>query len=186
MTEPSLQLPDDPDPGFDPQDPAARMDPPFSLAALIKLGIATLAVIGASFAGQIATMRGLDPWYFSLAKPAFNPPPSVFPIVWTLLYALMAWVLWRLLRLRPDRDGRGPALVLFAVQLALNVLWSWAFFGARNPLAGVFVILALDIAIWAMIAALRRVDRSAALSQIPYALWVGFATILNGAIWTLN
>lgn len=186
MTEPSHQLPDDPDPDFTPQDPAARMDPPFSLSALIKLGIASMVVIGASFAGQIATMKGLSPWYFALTKPPLTPPPVVFPIVWTLLYVLMAWVLWRLLRLRETVSGRTQALIAFGIQLGLNILWSWAFFAANSPLAGLFVILALNIAIWRMIGSVARVDRSAAASQLPYAAWVGFASYLTAGLWWVN
>lgn len=185
MTEPALRLPDDPDPA-EPNGHGRRMDPPTSLAALIKLGIATLTIIGVSFAGQIATMKGLSPWYFNLAKPPLTPPPAVFPVVWTLLYALMAWALWRLLRLREGVAGRKAALVAFAGQLVLNILWSWAFFAANSPLAGLFVIIALNIAIWRMIAALSHVDQAGAASQVPYALWVGFASYLNAGFWWVN
>ena len=186
MTEPSLKLPSDPDPDFDEGDNTGPLEPATSLSGLIKLGIATLVVIGISFAGQIATMKGLDPWYFSLKKAPLNPPPTVFPIAWTLLYGLMAWALWRLLRLRDGSAGRSAALLAFGIQLVLNALWSWAFFGAQSPLAGLLVIAALNIVILRMIVSLWQVDAPAALSQTPYALWVLFATYLNAGVWWLN
>lgn len=186
MTEPALRLPDDPEPQFTPPRRPGETDPPGSLISLIKLGVAIFIVMAASFAGQLATMRGLDPWYAKLAKPAFTPPNLVFPLVWTLLYSIMAWSFWRLLRRPPQQPGRGMAIAAFLVQLGLNVLWSWAFFGARNPLAGVFVVLALDVAIILMIVAIWKVDRAAAAVQVPYACWTLFATALTIAITTLN
>jgi benzodiazapine receptor len=186
MTDPSLRLPDDPDPHLPVERDEDGLERPLSFGALIKLGAALLIVMAASYLGQIATMRGLGAWYNGLAKASFNPPAIAFPIAWTLLYGLMAWALWRIWRAPPDRPGRTAALIAFAVQLALNVLWSWVFFGARNPLGGLFVILALEATIVMMIARFWIVDRSAALSQLPYAAWVAFASVLNAAVWYLN
>lgn len=162
------------------------LDPPFSFTALIKLAIAVTVVFLASLLGQIATMKSLADWYVGLVKPGFTPPNIAFPIVWTLLYALMAWSLWRLLRLPAATAGRERALMIFAGQLALNTLWSWAFFGARNPLAGLAVILALIIAIAMTIRAFAALDRPAAYALVPYGLWVSYAAVLNAAIVWLN
>lgn len=184
MTEPSLKLPDDPDPAL--RRNPARQEPPTSLLGLVHLAIAVALVVAASFLGQIATMRGLTPWYASLVKPAFTPPNAVFPIAWSLLYALMAWAFWRILRLRPGVEGRQTAITLFCGQLALNALWSWAFFGFANPLAGLAVILALEVAILVTLLVFHRLDRWAGMLLWPYLAWVAYAGVLNGAIWWLN
>ena len=78
------------------------------------------------------------------------------------------------------------AIAAFFVQLALNGLWSFAFFGARSPLAGLVVIAALIVAIAATISAFWRLDRTAALLLVPYLAWVAYAALLNGTIWRMN
>jgi tryptophan-rich sensory protein len=121
-----------------------------------------------------------------LAKPFFTPPSAIFPIVWTLLYLMMAvaaWLVWRQQRLAGERR---MAFAAFLVQLALNVSWSWAFFGARSPGAGLIVILLLLAAIGWTIVAFWQVSRVAAWMLAPYACWVVFATLLNGAIYLMN
>ena len=93
-----------------------------------------------SLLGQLATFPNLVPWYAGLTKPGFTPPNGVYGPVWTLLYALMALAFWRILIL-PQQSGRKLAIVLFLVQLALNVLWSYCFFAAHSPLLGLIDIL---------------------------------------------
>lgn len=134
---------------------------------------------GALSAGNITT------WYATLQQPALTPPNWVFGPVWTLLYALMgvaAALVWRERDRRVARIGLG----LFAVQLALNFAWSLVFFGARNPLGGLVVIVPLLVAVALTIATFDRVDRRAALLLVPYLLWTAFATYLNYGIWALN
>jgi translocator protein len=98
----------------------------------------------------------------------------------------MAYALWRILSLPENRPGRSTAIVAFFVQLALNGLWSFAFFGGQSPLAGLVVIAALIVAILATIRAFWRLDRAAGLLLVPYLAWVAYATVLNGTIWQLN
>jgi tryptophan-rich sensory protein len=94
------------------------------------VGIAVIPVIAASIIGQIATYPNLTPWYAGLVKPSFNPPNWIFAPVWTALYVLMAFSVWRVLRLRRNTPARRLGLTLFFVQLALNAAWSWMFFAA--------------------------------------------------------
>lgn len=148
--------------------------------------LALVAVIAASAAGQIATYPDLAPWYAGLIKPAFNPPNAVFAPVWTTLYGLMAFALWRILRLEPTVPARRTALNLFFVQLALNVAWSWMFFAAQNPLLGLLNIVPQLFVILATIVAFWKLDRPAGMCLMPLAAWVAFAATLNGAIWWLN
>lgn len=135
--------------------------------------------------GGWVTAASVKDWYPTLQKPSFNPPYWVFGPVWTVLYAMMGIAAWRIWsRARADR-ARGP-LMLFALQLALNLGWSVAFFGLRAIGAAVVVIVALEAAIVLVMLAFRPIDRLAAGLMLPYALWVAFATVLNVAIWRLN
>ncbi len=140
---------------------------------------------GAAYLGQLATTPNIPTWYAGLEKPWFNPPNLVFPIAWGILYATMAvaaWLVWR----TPVSRSRTVALFAFAIQLALNVAWSWGFFGLQNPLLGLVVIVPLLTAIaWTLIA-FWRVTRPAGILMSPYLAWVAFATVLNVAIYSLN
>lgn len=150
------------------------------------LAIAVLPVVAVSIAGSAATVPQIPSWYAGLAKPPFNPPNWIFGPVWTTLYALMAFAVFRILRVPVGTPGRRRALVLYHLQLLLNFGWSFAFFGANSPLGGLLVIVPLLIAIVATIAAFRPLDRLASGLLWPYLAWVAFATLLNGSIWWLN
>ena len=142
-------------------------------------------VVGAAALGQAATTPNL-PWYHSLEKPRFNPPDFVFGPVWTALYGLMAYALWRVLRLPTATPGRSLAIGLYVVQLTLNVAWTFAFFGARDPALGLVDIVPQLAFVIATALAFGRLDAAAGYGFVPIALWVGFASVLNLAIWRLN
>jgi tryptophan-rich sensory protein len=148
--------------------------------------LAIIAVAAASVVGQIATYPNLAPWYAGLVKPSFNPPNWIFGPVWTTLYLLMAFAVWRILRLPEASAERRRALGLFFAQLALNAAWSWMFFAAHNPLLGLINIVPQILVILATIVAFHRLDKFAAWCIVPLAAWVCFATVLNFAIWRLN
>ncbi|MGA8292047.1 MAG: TspO/MBR family protein [Rhodoplanes sp.] len=147
--------------------------------------ISVSAVAAASVIGQIATYPNLAPWYANLAKPSFNPPNWVFGPVWTTLYLLMAFSVWRILRL-PAGSMRRTALTLFFVQLVLNAAWSWMFFAANSPLLGMVNIVPQTALVIATVVAFYRLDRLAAFCLVPLTAWVAFATVLNFSIWILN
>lgn len=151
------------------------------LALTFLVGICLM--VGALGAGVTAT--SVDTWYAGIAKPSFNPPNAVFGPVWTLLYILMAIAAWRVWRSADADMARGP-LTLFALQLALNLGWSVAFFGLRSIGLAILVILALDLAVLATALKFRRIDGLAAALLVPYLAWIAFATLLNAAIWRLN
>jgi benzodiazapine receptor len=121
-------------------------------------------------------------WYAGLAKPSFNPSAWVFAPVWTVLYVLIAVAGWRTF----ERDRTGWPMKLWWAQLLLNFLWSPVFFAAHRIGLALLVILLLLVAILAFIAASWRQDRLAAWLFAPYGAWVAFASVLNGAIFTLN
>ena len=164
------------------RDTVKRPERHWLLTALLALA----PVVIASVLGNIATMPNIPGWYAGLAKPSFNPPNWIFGPVWTALYALMALAFYRVLRLLPATPGRSPAIVLFLVQTALNAAWSWAFFAARSPAAGLIVIAALWLSIAATLVAFWRLDRISGACFAPYLAWVSFAAVLNFAIWRLN
>ena len=148
--------------------------------------LAVAVVASASLLGQIATYPNLAPWYAGLIKPAFNPPNWLFAPVWTALYALMAFALWRILRLPANMPGRTAALCLFFLQLVLNAAWSWMFFWAHSPLLGLVNIVPQLAFVLATLVALVRVDKRAAWCLAPLAAWVAYASVLNFSIWWLN
>jgi tryptophan-rich sensory protein len=148
--------------------------------------VSVLPVVAVALSASLITQPNIPTWYASLQKPGFTPPNWAFPVAWTLLYAMMAYALWRILSLPENRPGRSAAIVAFFVQLVLNGLWSFAFFGGQSPIAGLVVIAALIVAILATMHAFWPLDRIAALLLVPYLAWVAFATALNAAIWSLN
>lgn len=148
---------------------------------LPALAVALAACFSAAGVGGLATSRSLKDWYVRLPKPSWNPPSWVFGPVWTVLYLIMGIAVWLVWIERGGQDI-GAALVWFAAQLALNVLWSIAFFGLRSPVGGLVVIVALWWAIAATIFVFAPISPVAAALLVPYLAWVTFATVLNGAI----
>ena len=150
-----------------------------ALAAFVVLCFAVAAVGGAVTATSVGT------WYAGLTKPSFNPPHWVFGPVWTVLYLMIAVAGWRVWRRRGESDAR-LALGAWGLQLALNLGWSLVFFGARMiglALAEIVLLLATIVFTATLF---WRIDPLAGALLVPYALWVGFATVLNAALWWLN
>ncbi|SKA22217.1 TspO and MBR related proteins [Enhydrobacter aerosaccus] len=141
--------------------------------------------LGIGLLGSWVTAGSVTSWYPTLRKPSFNPPDWVFAPVWTTLYILMAIAGWRIWRHTPHAGSRLP-LLLFALQLVLNLCWSVTFFGFHSLSGAVVVIVALDMAVLATMFSFRRVDLLAVGLLVPYLLWISFATVLTVAIWRLN
>jgi translocator protein len=146
---------------------------------IVLVGFLAL-VIGGGLGIGVLTLPG--EWYQSLNKPSFNPPNWIFGPVWTILYTLIAIAGWRIWLVAPN----GTAMKIWWAALALNFLWPPVFFRAQQISLALVTILALLAAILAFIAAARRVDQPASLMFVPYAAWVGFASLLNGSIFLLN
>lgn len=123
-------------------------------------------------------------WYAQLVKPSWNPPDWIFAPVWTILYAAMAvaaWLVWR----EVTSERRAP-LAVWTLQLVLNALWSWIFFGLHRPGWAAIEIGLLWLAILATTILFWRVRRVAGALLLPYLVWVSFAAVLNVALWWLN
>jgi len=146
------------------------------------LSIAAPLAVGAI--GGAITLPAIPTWYRGLRKPPWNPPEAVFGPVWTTLYLLMGVAL--VLARHADPAGRPRTEAVFGLQLALNLGWSLAFFGRRDPAAGLVVILLLWAAIAATIGEFWGRRRLAAALLLPYLAWVTFATVLNADIWRRN
>jgi tryptophan-rich sensory protein len=151
-----------------------------------KLIVSILLAEGVGIAGALFTAPAIPTWYAGLHKPALNPPMWVFGPVWTTLYLLMgiaAFLVWRRIGERPEVKA---ALVIYALQLLLNAIWSPGFFALHAPGAALVIISLLWVAIVATIWKFYPISRAASYLLIPYLLWVSFASYLNFSIWRLN
>ena len=159
--------------------PRGRTSDLLGLAAFVALCLAVSAAGGWVTAGSVTT------WYPTLHKPAFNPPNWVFAPVWTTLYLMIALAGWRVWRNRAAAAVR-TALAAYAVQLMLNLVWSFMFFGAHMIGAALADIALLFAAICITAALFWKIDRGAGWLLVPYAAWVAFACLLNYTLWRLN
>lgn len=151
------------------------------------IGLIVLLVVcfaAAGIGGAVTTPK-IDNWYATLIKPSWNPPNWIFGPVWSMLYlcmAIAAWLVWR----QTGLAGAATPLALFGVQLAMNLAWSWLFFGLQNPGLAFLDILLLWTAIIATMVALWFRSTVAGLLFVPYLVWVSFAAVLNFVVWRLN
>jgi benzodiazapine receptor len=136
----------------------------------------------AAFGGQFTP----DSWYQEIAKPPWTPPGWIFGPVWTFLYTSMGVAAWLVWRERGKRFSTLPALVVYILQLVLNAVWSWVFFGlhliglALLDLSVLWILIALTtILFW-------KVRPAAGILLFLYVAWVAFAGLLNFSIWILN
>lgn len=153
---------------------------------VIALAVSLALAFAAASLGSLATAPNIDGWYATLHKPEWTPPNAAFPIVWTILYAMMAIAAWRIWISDASARRIRTALLIYAAHLAVNVAWSFAFFAMQSPRLGLAVIAVLVIVIVWTIAAFWRIDRAAGLLLVPYMLWASFASALNLAIVGLN
>lgn len=161
-----------------------------ALPPLPRIAAAILPVVLTAAIGSLATGSNIETWYETIRKPAFNPPNWLFPVAWTVLYAMIAVSLWRLLGARPvagpSRRAWWLALAAFTGQLVLNAAWTPVFFAAHELGLALIVALAMLAMILWTIRLSWRFDRAAAWLLVPYAGWVSFACLLNGVIWQMN
>ncbi len=153
---------------------------------VIYLGFSIFICLGAGMIGSIFTSSSIDTWYATLEKPTFNPPSWLFAPVWTALYFFMGISLFLILRQDLIKGKIKLAISIFGLQLILNALWSFLFFGLQNPFLAFMEIIILWIAILITILTFYKIKKVASILLVPYILWVTFATILNYYIWRLN
>jgi len=152
---------------------------------LLGLGGFLVLCLAISAIGGWVTADSVGTWYRTLQKPVFNPPDWVFAPVWILLYLLIALAGWRVWR-RVGLSGARAGMVAYSAQLALNLAWSFLFFGGRLIGIALAEILLLLVVIGVNAVLFWRVDRLAGWLLVPYVAWVAFACVLNFALWRLN
>ena len=152
---------------------------------LIKISVSLLLPLAIGGIAGMFTTEAIPGWYASLNKPSFNPPNWVFGPVWTTLYMILGislFLVWKL----PAGKERNQAIVVFMVQLLLNSGWSFLFFYFKTIGLALIDIVALWIMIFTMLVRFYKLKPVAAYINIPYLLWVTFATFLNAAYLFLN
>lgn len=148
--------------------------------------VATCLVVG--YFSSLVTQDSVNTWFPTINKPSFNPPGWLFAPVWTALYIMMGiagGLVWHEIN-SPRREEVKKAMLFFAIQLALNALWSYLFFGLKNPLLALIEIVLLWLLIYETYAKFGKINKFSGYLFIPYLLWVSFATVLNASIWWLN
>jgi tryptophan-rich sensory protein len=152
---------------------------------MIRLKELLMFVLGTLAVGFLGSLLGNFDTYKNLIKPSFSPPSLVFPIAWTILYILMgisAYIVY----MSVNKEKRNSTLVIFYVQLLVNVIWSYIFFGLGYKLLAFIWLLILLVLVIIMSIKFYKIKHIAGLLQIPYILWLMFAGILNYSIYTLN
>lgn len=141
-----------------------------------------LFLAGCMAAATTGAMFEPGEWYDGLKKPSWTPPKWLFPVAWTTLYLFMSFAAMRVALL----EGNAHAMAFYALQLALNTLWTPIFFGLRRMRAGMIVILCLWVAVFGTMIAFFRLDWIAGTLFVPYVAWVTAASALNWSVWRLN
>ncbi|NUN11513.1 tryptophan-rich sensory protein [Candidatus Micrarchaeota archaeon] len=149
----------------------------------LKLLACFVVCFSAAVIGGFFTSSSIDTWYSGLEKPVFNPPNWVFGPVWTVLYSLMALALYYYW---VSKKSKRVGFMVFFAQLVLNAFWSIVFFGLREVWLAFAIILLLEAFILGSIYYFNKTSRKSALLLVPYAFWVGFASVLNYFIGVLN
>ncbi|MDJ0625296.1 MAG: TspO/MBR family protein [Candidatus Caenarcaniphilales bacterium] len=150
-----------------------------------------LSLIGFVFVCQLAgliggliTSNSVDTWYSTLIRPSLTPPNWIFGPVWTILYALLGVSSWIIFQ--SESSWKKRALTAFFINILINVIWSFLFFGLQSTLLGFIWIIVLELSIIWVLVEFWRVSKLASFLMLPYFLWVSFASFVAFNIWWLN
>ena len=150
----------------------------------MPIAVALLAALGVAFIG--GSITDLGPWYENLAKPDWTPPRPVFPIAWTLIFALAAMAGVTAWRKAPNVQVSDTVIGLFAANGFLNILWSLLFFRMQRPDWAFYELIVLWLSIAVLIVYCWRLSRLSGLLLVPYLAWVTVAGALNWQVVQLN
>lgn len=148
----------------------------------IKLGLWIVAFLVISFGIGQLTQGGIQDWYQNLNKPYFNPPNYIFPIVWSILYVMIAIAGWNLWRVGADKSLK----VIFGAYMLMNWAWTPIFFGLHQITLGLIWIVALSALNLLFIIKAWGTVRLSAILMMPLLAWTSFASVLSYFIWALN
>jgi len=138
--------------------------------------VCLLIVTFVSFTGSLFTSRSVNSSWYESVKPSITPPNYVFPVVWSILFVLIAFSLYFAWQ---SSKNRKVLACVYGSNFDLNMLWSFLYFGLKNPKAAFYQIFVLWLSIALMIAYVWKIDRKAAWLLVPYLFWVSFASVLN-------
>ena len=150
---------------------------------IVTLIISIFVCLLIGFLGGISVKADNFVWYNSLNKSPLNPPNLLFPIAWSILYILLAVSVSIIINTKP-MDKK--AIIVFIIQLILNSLWTYIFFGLKQPLFGLIEIIILDIMIIITIFKFKNISKLSSLLLVPYLLWCLFASYLTFHIVIFN
>ncbi|MEO0111128.1 MAG: TspO/MBR family protein [candidate division WOR-3 bacterium] len=156
------------------------------MGKILKLLLSILICQVAGILGSIFTTPAIPTWYLQLNKPPFTPPNWLFARAWTTLFLLMGISLYLVWNQGWENKQVKKAILIFAIQLILNILWSFIFFTLKSLLFAFIEIIILWIAILLTIINFQKVSKPSAYLLLPYLLWVSFASVLNFSLLTLN
>ena len=138
----------------------------------------------------LAAMSGAvfkpDQWYDDLNKPSWNPPKWAFPVVWTVIFGMIALAGWTAYQAAGGLGGAPWAFTFYGIQLALNAGWSAVFFGMKRPDLALIEVGFMFTAILVTVILFFQVSVAAGLLMLPYLAWTGLAARLNAKIIELN
>lgn len=134
----------------------------------------------------LATQPQVDGWYAALHRPWFTPPNLVFPVMWTILYAMIAAAGFYIWRARGQDAAGNRRVWVFVLYMALNWSWSFVFFTQQQLFAGLVWIVGMNVLAVMLVVMCWKPLRNAAVLMLPPLGWTLFAAVLNGAFWWLN
>lgn len=140
--------------------------------------ISLIIVYAVAFIGSLFTSSNVDSEWYESIKPEITPPNYVFPIVWNILFFLIALSLYFAWASAKKKD-KNKILIVFGINFALNILWSILYFSLQNPFASFIELIFLWFSILAMMFVTYRINKIASYLLVPYLVWVGFAGVLN-------
>lgn len=156
-----------------------------NIPQIAKLLVSILLPLAVGGLSGMYTSQAVPEWFATLNRPSFSPPNWLFGPVWTILYTLMGISLFLIWKQNSSRE-RNLAILIFLLQLTLNFFWSFIFFFLNRIGMALIEIILLWINILIMIVLFYKIKPIAACLNIPYLLWVSFATALNTAYFILN
>lgn len=124
--------------------------------------------------------------YGAMVKPPLSPPSWLFPVVWTILFALMGVSSYLVYREHVSRGEKKTALIIYGLQLLVNFFWPLFFFKLEIFLFSFIWLVLLWVLVLVMIVKFNKINKTAGMLQIPYILWLTFAAYLNLAVYFLN
>ena len=152
-----------------------------------RIAIVVTICLAVGYLSGMVTRASITTWYPTLVKPSFNPPNWIFAPVWTSLYVMMgiaAGLIWN--QIPSQKEAVTKALQFFAIQLVLNALWSYLFFGMYNLMLATIEVVLLWLMIFETYSQFAKINKTASYLMLPYLAWVSFASVLTASIWWLN